>query len=153
LNLDFYIKKKHIFKNRKKTSFIFSRHKKTFIQFLYTTRNCRIDLVSIRLFKKLLRRKFIKAKTRFFKPKYWILMMPNFLLTQKSKNSRMGAGVGKFVRLTSIISSGKSFIKTWYYTYVYLRYIVKYMHYKIPQKFLIKIVTNKKKIENRQNLL
>ncbi len=80
-------------------------------------------------------------------------MMPNFLLTQKSKNSRMGAGVGKFVRLTSIISSGKSFIKTWYYTYVYLRYIVKYMHYKIPQKFLIKIVTNKKKIENRQNLL
>lgn len=73
-------------------------------------------------------------------------MMPNFLLTQKSKNSRMGAGVGKFVRLTSIVQSGKTIIKTWHYTYSYLKYTAKYIHYKIPQKFLIKNVTNKKKI-------
>ncbi len=112
LNLDFYIKKKHIFKNRIKTKFIFNKHKKSTIQYLYSVKRCRIDLVSIRLFKKLLRRKFIKAKTRFFKPKYWVLMMPNFLLTQKSKNSRMGAGVGKFVRLTSIIQAGRAIIKT-----------------------------------------
>ncbi len=65
-------------------------------------------------------------------------MMPNFLLTQKSKNSRMGAGVGKFIRLTSIVHSGKSIIKTWYYTYIYLKYLTKYMHHKIPQKFLLK---------------
>ena len=148
LNLDFYIKKKHIFKNRLKTKYIFCKHTKSTTQFVYSVKRCRLDLVIIRLFKKLLRRKFIKAKTRFFKPKYWILMMPNYLLTQKSKNSRMGAGVGKFVRLTSIICSGKSIIKTWYYTYTYLRYITKYLHFKIPHKFLIKIVTNKKKSKN-----
>lgn len=146
LNLDFYIKKKHIFKNRVKTKFTFCNHNRQFTQLIYTVKTCRIDLVSIRLFKKCLRRKFIKAKTRFFKPKYWILMMPNFLLTQKSKNSRMGAGVGKFVRLTSLIHSGKSLIKTWYYTYTYLRYLILYMHFKIPHRFLIRNVTNKKKI-------
>lgn len=144
MNLDFYIKKKHIFKNRTATKFTFCNHHRQVTQFIYSVKQCRVDLVSIRLFKKLLRRKFIRAKTRFFKPKYWIIMMPNFLLTQKSKNSRMGAGVGKFVRLTSIVSSGKSLIKTWYYTYHYMRCIVNYLQYKIPHRFLLKNVTNKK---------
>ncbi len=112
---------------------------------MYTVKNCRIDLVSIRLFKKLFRRKFIKGKTRFFKPKYWLILPPNFLLTQKSKNSRMGAGVGKFVRLTNITYAGKSFIKTWFYTPIFLKTMLKYIKFKIPHKFLLKIVTNKKK--------
>jgi len=33
-------------------------------------------------------------------------------LTQKSKNARMGAGVGKLVRLTTIVFPGKSILKT-----------------------------------------
>jgi ribosomal protein L16/L10AE len=40
------------------------------------------------------------------------MFLPNFILTQKSKNSRMGAGVGKMLRLTSKVYPGKSFIKT-----------------------------------------
>lgn len=145
MNLDFFIKKKHIFKNRKQTNYTFTEYNYSLIHHIYTVKRCRLDLVSIRLFKKLLRRKFIKAKTRFFKPKYWLLLLPNYLLTQKSKNSRMGAGVGKLIRLTCMLNSGKSFIKTWYYTQVYLKFILKYMHYKIPHRFLLKIVTNKKK--------
>ncbi len=85
---------------------------------------------------------------RFFKPKYWVMILPNFILTQKSKNARMGAGVGKFVRLTSIVNPGKSVLKTWYYSYNYLKFTVKYIKFKIKNKFLIKIVTNKKKIKN-----
>lgn len=56
----------------------------------------------------------------------------------------MGAGVGKFVRLTSMINPGKSIVKTWYYTFSFLRAVAKYLTYKIPNKFLIKNVTNKK---------
>lgn len=66
------------------------------------------------------------------------MFLPNFILTQKSKNARMGAGVGKFVRLTSLIKPGKSIIKTWHYEYYYLRCILNYITYKIPNKFLLK---------------
>ena len=73
-----------------------------------------------------------------------MLFLPNFILTQKSKNARMGAGVGKFVRLVSIIKPGKAFIKTWYYSFKFLQETTNYIKYKIPNKFLIKNVTNKK---------
>ncbi len=128
--------------------FKFFKTSHSLVNYIYTVKTCRIDLVSIRLFKKLFRRKFFKAKTRFFKSKYWLLLPPNYLLTQKSKNSRMGAGVGKFVRLTNVSYAGKSFIKTWYYTSAYLKYLVKYMRYKLPHKFLVKIVKNKKARHN-----
>ena len=116
-----------------------------FFKYMYSAKRFRLEFVYIRLFKKLFRRRFIKAKTRFFKPKYWLLFLPNFILTQKSKNARMGAGVGKFVRLTSIVSPGKAFLKTWYYNYTFLKSVSNYIEYKIPNKFLIKNVTNKKK--------
>ena len=112
LNLDFYIKKKHLFKNRIFTGNYFSTSTPTFYNYIYSVKKFRLEFVYIRLFKKLLRRRFIKAKTRFFKPKYWLLFLPNFILTQKSKNARMGAGVGKFVRLVSLVSPGKTFLKT-----------------------------------------
>ncbi len=66
-------------------------------------------------------------------------MLPNYTLTQKSKNARMGAGVGKFVRLVNMSKPGKTIIKTWYYTFAFLREVTKYLTYKIPNKFLIKI--------------
>ena len=61
---------------------------------------------------------------RFFKQTYWVMILPNFILTQKSKNARMGAGVGKFV------------LKTLYYSYNYLKFTVKYIKFKIKNKFL-----------------
>ncbi len=57
----------------------------------------------------------------------------------------MGAGVGKFVRLASIVKPGKPIIKTWYYTVSFLKQLTNYLTYKIPNKFLLKNVTNKKK--------
>ena len=138
MNLDYYIKKKHIFKNRRVLSFKFKTKSKSTFRFIYSVKKTRLEFVYVRLFKKLFRRKFIKAKTRFFKPKFWILLLPNYILTQKSKNARMGAGVGKFVRLVNIVFPGKTIIKTWYYTYNYLRAITNYMLFKIPNKFLVK---------------
>lgn len=138
MNLDYYIRKKHIFKNRQKTSYCFFKFNKGCYNYIYTPQKVRIDFVFLRLLKKLFRRKFIKAKMRFFKPKFWFLIMPNYILTQKSKNSRMGAGVGRFIRLTNITYSGKSIVKTWYYTTKYLNSIIKYLRYKCTQKFLLK---------------
>jgi hypothetical protein len=138
LNLDYYIKKKHIFKNRTFTELSVKKFRLSTFRYIYTVKKFRLEFVFIRLFKRLFRRRYIKAKMRFFKPKYWVLFLPNYILTQKSKNARMGAGVGKFVRLTSIVFPGKSIIKTWYYNYRFLHFVTKYMTYKIPNKFLIK---------------
>jgi len=143
LNLDFYIKKKHIFKNRVFSKNSFTVSAKSKFKSLYTVKKFRLEFVYIRLFKKLFRRKFVKAKTRFFKAKYWLFLLPNFILTQKSKNARMGAGVGKFIRLTNISYPGKTIIKTWHYKVRYLNQITKFLCHKIPNKFLIKNVTNK----------
>lgn len=144
MNLDYYVKKKHIFKNRIFSPVCFYKHNRGKFNYIYSPQRVRFEFVFLRLFKKLLRRKFIKAKTRFFKPKFWILLLPNYLLTQKSKNSRMGAGVGKFVRLANIISPGKTLIKTWYYTPLYLKFILNYLDYKLPYRLLLKNVKNKK---------
>ncbi len=57
----------------------------------------------------------------------------------------MGAGVGKFVRLVSIIRPGRAIIKTWQYSFSFLKAATSYIKYKIPNKFLLKSVTNKKK--------
>lgn len=138
MNLDFYIKKKHLFKQRTASGLKILNNKWLSHKFIYSVKKFRLEFVYIRLFKKIFRRRFVKAKTRFFKPKYWVLFMPNFILTQKSKNARMGAGVGKFVRLTSIVKPGKAFIKTWKYNYSFLKSVCNYIHYKIPNKFLIK---------------
>lgn len=137
------MQQKHLMKRRALPAYTFCNLQLTRYKYLYTVKKFRVDFVYIRLFKKLFRRRFIKAKTRFFKPKYWVLFLPNYTLTQKSKNARMGAGVGKFVRLTSMVNPGKSIIKTWYYTFSFLRAVTKYLTFKIPNKFLIKNVTNK----------
>lgn len=137
--------RKHLLKNRSILPFQLQEEKLRRFKYLYTIKKFRMEFVYIRLFKKLFRRRFIKAKTRFFKPKYWLFFLPNYTLTQKSKNARMGAGVGKFVRLTSIVKPGKAVVKTWYYTTSFLKQLTNYLLYKIPNKFLLKSVTNKKK--------
>ena len=143
MNLDYYIKRKHIFKKRQNYNIVIKPLNISNYSCIYTAKFFKIEFVYIRLFKKLFRRKFIKATTRFFKPIFWLKLIPNYLLTQKSKNSRMGAGVGKFVRLVNYTKPGKSIIKTWHYTDYYLKSTIKYMHYKINNKFLLKNVKNK----------
>lgn len=138
MNLDYYIKKKHIFKQRKFHNVVFKKLLKSKFNAIYTVKYFKLEFVYIRLFKKLFRRKFIKATTRFFKPKFWLKITPNYLLTQKSKNSRMGAGVGKFIRLVNYTKPGKTIIKTWHYTNKYLLNIIKYLKYKINNNLLLK---------------
>lgn len=70
LKLDYYIKKNHIFKKRFNITLTTSRsiNKKKLI-YLISEKKQRFEFVYLRVFKKLLRRKFCKAKMRFNKPK------------------------------------------------------------------------------------
>jgi ribosomal protein L16/L10AE len=131
LNIDYYIKKKHVFKHRTATNYytqLMSLQKKYSV---YTPKNIRLEFVYIKLFRRLLRRKYVKGRIKLFKPRYWLYLLPNYILTQKSKNSRMGAGVGKLVRLVNIKYSDKVLIKTWRYTFTFIRGLVKYLYFKL----------------------
>lgn len=64
------MQRRHLLKNRSLPNFIFNKQKLKQFKYLYTVKKFRLEFVYIRLFKKIFRRRFIKAKTRFFKPKY-----------------------------------------------------------------------------------
>lgn len=136
--MDYYIKKKHIFKKRINTKtkfYLINSHKKYSV---YTHKNIRLEFTYIKLFRKLLRRKYVKARIKLFKPRYWLYLLPNYILTQKSKNSRMGAGVGKLVRMVNFKYYSKNIIKTWRYTFSYLLALTKYLYFKIALKCFVK---------------
>lgn len=137
MKIDYYLKKKHIFKQRticKLNTRVKSINK--YISF-YSLKKFRFDFVYIRFIKKLLRRKFIKATTRFFKLKYWLHICPNYILTKKSKNSRMGAGVGSLVRLTHYSFPGKNLIRTYGYRLSFLKSLNNYLSFKLSKVFYI----------------
>lgn len=138
MNIDYYIKKKHLFKRRKSTVYKYCLVNFSKRYEIYTMKNIRFEFVYIRVFKKLLRRRYIKGRIKLFKPRYWLFLLPNFILTQKSKNSRMGAGVGKFVRLVMLKYSFKTIIKTWRYTLSFLNYFIKYLFFKLSLKCYIR---------------
>lgn len=98
LTLDYYIKKSHIFKQRKNLNYKFSKLKKRKYLSIISLVKQRFEFVYVRTFKKFLRRSYCKSKMRFFRPKFWLKIFVNSLLTKKSKNARMGAGVGAFHR-------------------------------------------------------
>ena len=60
---------------------------------------------------------------RFFKFKFWIRVFANLILSKKSKNSRMGAGVGSVVRLAMLV-----YQNTWLF---WLRFFTKFLTIKM----------------------
>lgn len=59
------------------------------------------------------------------------MIKPNFLLTMKSKNSRMGSGVGLYVRVCSIIKANKPLILFKYYSKHIILNNIKYFKLKL----------------------
>ena len=62
------------------------------------------------------------------------------LLTMKSKNSRMGSGVGKYVRICFLIKTNKPIILFKYYPWQMVRNIIKYFKKKINITLVINIL-------------
>lgn len=105
LTLDYYLKKSHIFKKRKNTNFKlqWQNVKNKYIS-IVSIKKQKFELVYVRTLKKFLRKTYCKTKMRFFRPKFWLKIFINALLTKKSKNARMGAGVGSFLRCIHVIT-------------------------------------------------
>ena len=134
MNLNFLIKKKHIFKRRVYKNVKLYKP----LQFnagIYTTNQIRFEFVYLRSIKKLFRKKYKKRKNSYLKTKFWVMVKPNFLLTMKSKNSRMGSGVGSYVRVCSLIGANKPIILYRYYPGKIILNIIKYLKLKLNINF------------------
>jgi hypothetical protein len=59
------------------------------------------------------------------------MIKPNFLLTMKSKNARMGSGVGSYVRVVTIVKSNKPFILLQKYSLFFIFKVKKYLKLKL----------------------
>lgn len=99
--------------------------------------NQRFDFVYIRGFKKVLRRRHMKKKMSFKRRKFWFFIRPNTILTCKSVNSRMGAGVGSLVRLTTVLKSYKSFIEFVGYSYFWLKKLKNWTRFRYPLRYIV----------------
>lgn len=129
MNLNFLIKKNHIFKRRKKTQFKYNYSKNN--SGIYTYNQFKFEFIYLKIIKKLFRKKYLKKTRIFFKSKFWVMIKPNFLLTMKSKNSRMGSGTGLYVRVCSIVKANKPIILLRNYSYLYIWKVIHYFKLKL----------------------
>jgi len=137
MNLNFLIKKNHIFKRRKFYfyKFLMNKNKRGGI---YLQHQLRFELINLKIFKKLLRKKYYKKGLNFKRTKYWLMIRPNFLLTMKSKNSRMGSGVGLYVRVSSIIKADTPIFLIKNYSEFIIRKLIKYTKLKMNINLYLK---------------
>jgi len=68
------------------------------------------------------------------------MIKPNFLLTMKSKNSRMGSGVGSYVRVCSILKPNTPIILFKNYSKYFFKKVIIYIKLKIGINTTVKYV-------------
>lgn len=130
MNLNFLIKKNHIFKRRKKKLFSYKFFNKK-LSGIFTKNQIRFEFIYLKVFKKIFRKKFFKKKSHYKLSKFWVMIRPNFILSMKSKNSRMGSGVGMYVRVCSILKPGKPIILLKGYSKLFVSNVIKYIKLKL----------------------
>ena len=136
MNLNYITKRGHIFKSRS--------IRKTFRPFklrlgtsgLFSLKQQRFEFVYLRTLKKIIKRRYLKKRMRFRPCKFWLFLVPNCVLSCKSVNSRMGAGVGSMVRLAIRLKMHISFVEFKNYSPRFLRRISSYTRYKLPLNFI-----------------
>ena len=129
MNLNFIIKKGHIFKRRYRSLFTFNgNYVKSNGLYLYNAK--RFELVYLKVVKKLFRKKKLKKKLNYVRSRFWLMIRPNFLLTMKSKNSRMGSGVGSYVRVVCMVSAAKPIMFISRYSEIFIDRVIMYLRLK-----------------------
>ncbi len=133
--------KKHIFKKRINPSrFCSEFHVK--LKFgtcgLYTTMRQKFEFVYIRLIKKFFRRRYIKSTIPFFKPQLWVCLRVNYILSAKSKNARMGAGVGMWVRSSFLVPIFFFLLEFKYYSPSYIKQVNSFLNFKTKLQLALK---------------
>ena len=138
LTLDYYLKKNHIFKKRTNKKLKLNWKVQSFTHyFIISTVKQRFEAVYIRTFKKILRKSYCKTKMRFFKPRFWLKIFINALLTKKSKNARMGAGVGNFCRCFNLTNPGTLLLVLKVFSYKMLVKALNFISFKTKLKLKI----------------
>lgn len=132
--------KKHLFKKRhfcKKISNIGPKLKFG-TSGLYTTIKQKFEFVYIRVIKKFFRRRYIKGRVPFFKPQFWMCIGINYILSAKSKNARMGAGVGVWVRSAFLVPIFFFLLEFKYYSALYIRQVNIFLNFKTKLRLGLK---------------
>ena len=145
MNLNFLITKNHIFKRRKFYEYKLKLNK-TKRPGIYLKHQLRFELINLKIFKRILRKKYYKKNLNFKFTKYWLMIRPNFLLTMKSKNSRMGSGVGSYVRVSSIIKADTPIILLKNYSHHFIKKLLKYIKMKMNVNLYLHL--SSRKIDN-----
>lgn len=65
------------------------------------------------------------------------MIKPNFLLTMKSKNSRMGSGVGAYVRVCFEIKPNKPLLFLENYSHTFIHKTLTYLKLKLNKTFYL----------------
>lgn len=125
MNLNFLVKKNHIFKKRIKRVFV-NKYYSNFSTGIYNVNQIRFEFIYLKIFKKIFRKKYLKKRPLHLLTKFWMMIKPNFILSMKSKNSRMGSGVGIYTRVCSIVKPGKPIILLRGYS---LKFVFKAINY------------------------
>ena len=125
MNLNFLVKKNHIFKKRIKRVFV-NKYYSNFSTGIYNVNQIRFEFIYLKIFKKIFRKKYLKKRPLHLLTKFWMMIKPNFILSMKSKNSRMGSGVGIYTRVCSIVKPGKPIILLKGYS---LKFVFKAINY------------------------
>lgn len=141
MNLNFLIAKKHIFKQRIRLIFntniqVTKKHG------IFSTNKTRFEFVHLKTIKKIFRKKYLKRRTYQHKVKYWVMIKPNFLLTMKSKNSRMGSGVGAYVRVCFQIRPNKPLLFLQNYSHRFVYNAINYLKLKLNRSFYVNSITS-----------
>lgn len=130
-------KKKHMFKKRinvltyKKPNLLCGNVG------LYNLNLLRYELVYLRFLKKIFRQRHIKRKVTFKKCKFWFFLKPNYILTNKSTNARMGAGTGAMIRLAIRLKPYTIFANLQGYSPFWIKTLYSKARFRYPFKFLI----------------
>lgn len=136
MNLNYILKKKHIFKKRR--LFFYKRKYKFSMgtSALVNLKPQRFELIYMRGFKKVIRRRHIRAKMRFKKRKFWFFVRPNCILSGKSTNSRMGAGVGTLIRIATNLRPYRNLVEFRNYSPRWIQKVHRQLRFRYPIKFL-----------------
>ena len=100
----------------------------------YFDNNFRLDLVHVRLFRRVVRRCCRKQRSANKVRHTWLCLKPGFPLSKKSKNSRMGKGHGMFFRWAFKVYPYRVFMAFWGFNYHTLKNAANRMGYYIPVK-------------------
>ena len=119
---------------------LFFFYKNRFACSFFTKREMRVESIYFNFFKKVIKKISKQSKINFFfnKKNVWIFWKPNYPLTKKSKNSRMGKGKGVFLRWSFRVGSSFCLFKIRHCSHFYRIKLAKtYLNYKLNNNIFV----------------